>query len=224
MNETTKIPKFRTARRLVQWMERNWHSLIANGGSARLPADRERVFLTTKKEKPEEVAACVSRYSHWAGRLSPEIESLMLCHHDSLVVYLIAVHNKEEEFPSYLLENLRGDNRNLWRVAKRIGRLPENLEDSMGEGEAKYAFLYAKEVLRGRLPENLEGVFFKDTYYAAKYAFEVIRGFSSVRLPEALHNMMVMKSYEDPSNEDVKAYLDAAENDPDKVGNATETV
>lgn len=224
MTDTIKVPKFRSAKRLVHWMERNWHKWASNMERPRLPPDRERVFFTTKKEKPEEVANCIARYSHWAGRLSPELESLLSVCRESLVTYLKNVHYKEDEFPIHLLDHLKGDNRNLWRIAKDIGRLPTHLEDSMFVGEPKFAFLYAKEVLRGRLPGHLEDVFFKDAHYAAKYAFEVIRGFSSVMLPESLHAFMVMKSYENPNDEDIRAYMDAAQNDPSKIGNSLETV
>lgn len=224
MNDTVQIPRFRSARRLVEWMERNWYRWVSEGQRPRLPPDRERVFLRTKKERPEEVAACVARYSGWAGRLSPEVEEVLRPHRDSLVAYLKNVHHVGDEIPLRLLDDLKGDNRSMWRVAKSIGRLPEHLEDTMGEGEAKYAFLYAKEVLRGRLPRHLEDVFFKDVHHAAKYAFEVIRGFSSVKLPDELHAFMVMKSFENPEDEDIRAYMDASESDPSKVGNTTNKV
>jgi hypothetical protein len=85
--------------------------------------------------------------------------------------------------------------------------------------DPRFCFTYSKEVLKGRLPSHLESVFFKDSYIASRYAFEVIRGFSSVRLPEELHNFMVMKSFEDPENKYVKSYIEASENDPSKTGN-----
>lgn len=216
---TTTIPKFRSTKRLIQWMERHWHEFVQDGQVPRLPPDRERIFLKTKKEQPQEVAACLARYAGWAGRLDAEYESVMRPFKDSLFNYLRILRNKEIEVPQDLLDELAGDSRNLYRWSKVIeGRLPTHLEDTISE--PKYAYLYAKEILLGRLPRHLEDVFFKDVYYAAKYAFEVIRGFASVRLPDKLHTFMIMKSFEDPSNENIRTYVKAAESDPNRVGNS----
>jgi len=215
--ETITIPKFRTARRLVMWMERNWHVFSNAGLEPRLPPDREQVFLKTKKEKPEEVAACIARYAGWAGRLSPEIENLLRVHGDSLCAYVRCLKSRDQEAPQDLVDSLAGDSANLYRLAKDIGRLPKHLEDTIDN--PRYAFLYAKEVLRGRLPRNLEDVFFKDAYFAARYAFEIIRGFAPVKLPEELHAFMIMKSFEEPDNDHIRTYMEASESDPDKVGN-----
>jgi len=217
MNETLRIPRFRTAKRLVQWMERNWHGLE----DRRLPLDREQAFLRTKKEEPREVAACVAKYACWAGRL-PEYEGLLLGHNDSVLVYLRSVHNKGGEVSSSLVDSLAGDSRNLYRWAKDFGRLPSHLEDTMSE--PRFLFLYAKEVLRGRLPYHLEGGFFGDDYHSARYAFDIIRGFAPCRLPEALHTFMVMKSFQEPDNENIRAYMEACESDPNVVGNSDSRV
>lgn len=224
MNDTIKIPKFRTARRLIQWVERNWTRLVQEGKPTRLPPDRERVFLTTKKEEPGVVAGCIARYARWSGRIDGEYENVLRPFHDHLFDYMRNIHHREES-ADHLVDELAGDSRNLYRWSKVTdSRLPKHLEDTISD--PRYAFLYSKEVLLGRLPAHLEEVFFaeEECYYAAKYAFEVIRGFASVRLPDALHTMMVMKSYQDPENENVKAYVKAAENDPNRVGNSTDKV
>jgi hypothetical protein len=217
MNETLHIPRFRSAKRLVAWMERNWYSLPDH----RLPPDRERVFLKTKKEEPREVAACVSRYAVWAGRL-PEYEGLLVGHNDSVLLYLRSVRSKGGEVNQALLDSLAGDSRSLYRWAKDVGRLPEHLEDTMTE--PRFLFLYAKEVLRGRLPSHLEAGFFGDSYHLGRYAFDIIRGFAPVRLPEELHNCMVMKSFEEPDNDHIRAYMEACESDPNVVGNSDSKV
>lgn len=218
MNETASPPRFRSARRLVHWMERNWHRLEGK----RLPLESERVFFRSKKETPKEIASCVARYSGWVGGLPPEFEALLVHCNDSTTHYIRAVHNRAGEYGEGLLGILAGDSRNLYRVSKDLGRLPEELERTIGE--PRYAFLYAKEVLRGRLPLEMESVFFGDAYHAAKYAFEVIRGFAPVRLPEELHTFMVMKSFEEPDNEHIRTYMEAAESDPNRVGNSDERV
>lgn len=204
-------------------MEHNWTLLEQDSyGCRRVPPESEGVFFRTKKEDPICVANCVARYSHWAGRL-PEFEHLLRCSKDNVLLYARSVHNKEQEVPSEILSWLSGDSRCLYRWASFVGsRLPVELEDTISE--AKYAFLYAKDVLRGRLPSHLEEALFGDSYHAAKYAFEVIRGFAPCRLPESLHNMMVMKSFEDPDSDHIKKYLRASESDPNRVGNPEETV
>jgi hypothetical protein len=217
MNETLHIPRFRTAKRLVHWMEFNWTRVDGR----RLPLDREQVFLKTKKEEPREVAACVAKYAGWAGAL-PEFERLLLGHNDSVILYLRAVRNRGGEASEFLVDSLAGDSRNLYRWSKEVGRLPSHLEDTMTE--PRHLFLYAKEVLRGRLPSHLEAGFFGDSYHLGRYAFDIIRGFAPVRLPEELHNCMVMKSFEEPDNEDIRAYMEACESDPNKMGNSEDRV
>jgi hypothetical protein len=217
MNETLRIPRFRSAKRLVQWMERHWYSV--EGG--RLPLDRERCFFRTKNEDRPEVAACVAKYARWAGRM-PECEGLLLGHNDSVLIYLRHVRNKGADVSEVLVDSLAGDNRNLYRWARDFGRLPKHLEDTMTE--SRFLFLYAKEVLRGRLPSHLEFRLIGDDYHSGKYAFDIIRGFAPVRLPDEMHNFMLMKSFEEPDNEYVRAYIEACDSDPNEVGNSESEV
>ena len=57
---------------------------------------------------------------------------------------------------------------------------------------------YATDVRKGDWPEA--GL---STQYLCEYAREVVRG----KLPEHIHNMMVMTSFENPNDESVKDYL-----------------
>jgi len=212
--EEKKVPRFRSVKRLVHWVERN--------GRERLSRDIERVFFTTKRESPSEIASCVARYAMFVGLLEPEFEALLAPNHDSIVAYVRYMRNIRVGYLPAVVDELAGDSRCLCRVAQSTGRLPQHLEDTIDD--PRYALEYATEVLKGRLPRHLEDVFFKDSYYAAKYAFEVIRGFSSVRLPEELHTFMVMKSFENPEDDDIRTYMEATESDPNKMGNSTETV
>jgi hypothetical protein len=209
-----KIPRFRTSKRLVAWMENNWHRLQP---VCRLPADREQVFFKTKKERPEELAACVASYAHRVGKLDEPLEELLKANHDMVISYAETLMGRDQEVPQNLMDSLAGDSRNLYRLGKIVGRLPEYLESTISE--PRFAFMYSKEVLCGRLPSKQEDVFFGSEYYAAKYAFEVIRGFAPVRLPEGLHAFMVMKSFENPGNDDIRAYMEASDSDPNRVGN-----
>lgn len=210
-----KIPRFRSAKRLVMWMEGNWHRLK----TCRLPAEVEQVFFKTKKEAPNELAGCVAMYAHRVGKLEEPFEELLKANHDSVIAYIQALMGREQEVSQNLVDSLAGDSRNLYRLGKIVGRLPEHLESTISD--PRFAFMYSKEVLCGRLPSKQEDVFFGSDYYAAKYAFEVIRGFAPVRLPEGLHAFMVMKSFEEPDNDHIRAYMEASESDPNRVGNAS---
>lgn len=59
-------------------------------------------------------------------------------------------------------------------------------------GRPYYAYLYALNVLEGRLPESLEAHFVKDPQSAFLYARDVMKG----RLPDAVHNGLLMYSLE----------------------------
>jgi hypothetical protein len=215
-----KIPKFRSTHRLVLWMRNNWvHIRKDETNRARLPAEREEVFFTSK-EDPTAIASNLAEYALRTGRLEEKFEQLLKVCAGATLRYLNIMKHIEEPISEDLLDSLKGKSPQLMSWAKTTGeRLPTHLEDSMDD--PRYCFTYSKEVLKGRLPSHLESVFFKDAYIASRYAFEVIRGFSSVRLPEELHNFMVMKSFEEPDNKYVKSYIEASENDPSKTGNIT---
>ena len=55
-----------------------------------------------------------------------------------------------------------------------------------------YAFLYARNILKGRLPEDLEAVFAQSPHDAYLYAKYVVQG----RLPDYLHAAMMIGEHE----------------------------
>lgn len=55
-----------------------------------------------------------------------------------------------------------------------------------------YAYLYARNVLKGRLPARLEMCFVEEPQSAYLYARDVVKG----RLPDPVHNGLVMYSME----------------------------
>lgn len=59
-------------------------------------------------------------------------------------------------------------------------------------GRPYYAFLFSKNVLKGRLPESLEICFKDDPHSAYLYAVHVVGG----RLPDPVHNALLMYSME----------------------------
>lgn len=67
-----------------------------------------------------------------------------------------------------------------------------------------YAFLYAKNILGGRLPESLEVFFVNDPQSAYLYAKHVVRG----RLPDCVHNGLIIASFgEGQSKQYLSKYL-----------------
>jgi hypothetical protein len=56
-----------------------------------------------------------------------------------------------------------------------------------------YAFVYAKNIIKGRLPEKVEKVFAKDPESAYLYAKHIIKG----KLPDFVHNAMIIGSFAD---------------------------
>jgi hypothetical protein len=219
MENEVKIPKFRNTTRLVAWTNkhRRW-------SKERLPRNIENIFFTVKKESSELVASNLTHYAMTINKkMENEFEELLKCNHGAIVNYCIMVHRNEFPVNESLIDELKGDNAYLlsWATATD-SRLPKHLEDSLTC--PRICYRYALEVLRGRLPEHLEDVFFGNATYAAKYAFDVIRGFASVKLPEALHSFMVMQNAANPNDDDIKTYIEASESDPNKIGNSTECV
>jgi len=67
-----------------------------------------------------------------------------------------------------------------------------------------YAYLYAKNILKGRLPEVVEAAFVKDPQSAYLYAKEVLGG----RLPDFVHNGLLLGSFgESQSKQFLSMYL-----------------
>lgn len=60
------------------------------------------------------------------------------------------------------------------------------------KGRPYYAFVYARNVLKGRLPESLEMCFVQDPHSAYLYARDVMKG----KLPDPVHNGLMMYSLE----------------------------
>lgn len=213
--ETVKIPKFRSARRALEWLRKNRFSFQLDG---RLPADREEVFFKDKSD-PHHLACHVLSYSRYVGKpLGERLEQLLKPNKGALLSYLREMDERGNDMPQSLIDEMKGCSCQLYQWAKHTEkRLPKHLEDSIDDPQ--YALDYSTDVLRGRLPEHLEKIFFKSAEHASQYAFEVIRGFSPIKLPDDLHAFMVMKSFETPNNRYIKEYMEASEDDPNKMGN-----
>lgn len=213
-----KIPSFRNTSRLVKFV-RKFH------GGKRLPRDKEQVFFTTKKEVPAIVAKNLADYINMAaGRVEVEFENLLKADPESIIQYARHLHYAYNETISEDLEDaLKGQSCQLYQLAcLRQIRLHPRLEDTFSD--PYWALKYATDVVKGRLPSHLEPVFFQSARFASEYAFDVIRGFAPVKLPDELHSFMIMQSYANPDDHHIKIYMQASESDPNKSGNSVKTV
>ena len=204
--------KFRLTKRLIEWMDsregRKWRRENKESEfCSRLPPETEAVFFKSKEDATR-IAMNVSRYAHLVGRLPREFEQLLKPSKQAITSYMVDVVERPYEGEALELVNLlQGSSNHLVSLARHKGRLPEHLELSISTADA--ALEYAIYVLKGRLPSALEELFFQDADLASKYAFKVIRGFAPCRLPDALHSFMVMKSFEETDNEEIKEYIQA---------------
>lgn len=155
----------------------------------------------------KETASRLSSYAEIVGPLNEDLERLIVADHDKILKYFSLLSRHEQELPRWMMDELKGDSINLYHLSRNFirGRLPEDLENTMDDPSILYE--YAKHTLRSRLPEHLELCFLKDHRYAVKYAFEVVRGYADVKLPEQLHAMVVMKSFENPDDNEIKRYI-----------------
>lgn len=230
MEETVKIPKFRKTGRIASWMDKNEYTF-------RMPEEIENLFFTTK-EDAEEVLINLTEYHRQIDEPLPEnLENLLYekaketipkAEENLSFVYDflgycfrgVSCADNTESFQKYI-DLYKGKSTHLVQWAKWTNkRLPTHLEDSIDDPQELLD--YAKEVVKGRVPSHLEDVFFKDVHVATQYAFDVIRGFAPVKLPDALHNFVIMESYKNTDDYQIKTYMKASESDPNKTGNYVE--
>lgn len=228
--DTVKIPKFRKTLRVGDWMDKHEHY-------ERLPKEIEQVFFKTKEGYAERVQGLVGYLLHIEGDKPEELENLLYeCavkaiemeeeqNRNSNAYYILDYCTKRYQYSGVIedrfVDLLKGASHQLFSWARTIQkRLPAHLEDSIDDPSV--LLCYATEIVRGRLPSHLEQVFFKNVHVATRYAFDVIRGFAPVKLPDDLHTFVVMESYRNPNDYHIKTYIQASENDPNKSGNIGE--
>lgn len=67
-----------------------------------------------------------------------------------------------------------------------------------------YAYLYSRNIVKGRLPSKLERVFARDPKSAYLYAKHVVGG----RLPDYIHNALILASFGDKEGQEyLAAYI-----------------
>ena len=177
----------------------------------RLPEHIEKkIFFQNEKHSPTIMARFVYGYFEVIGQLDFEMELLLLGSVDQTFNYISKLRRANKEINPKLYDAMAGNNDALIKLARMEGkRLPKHLEDTLDDPAT--CMSYAKEIVKGRLPEHLEMVFMKDYRYAYRYAFEIIRGFASVQLPGDLHSLMLMKSFECPHDPQIKEYISSCE-------------
>jgi hypothetical protein len=141
-----------------------------------------------------------------------ELEHILLFQggSDHIFQYEKILKNNKRELSQSMIDTFSGDNSALLKFARSTGkRLPKHLEDTLDDPLT--CLSYAQDVLKHRLPEHLELVFMKDHVLAYRYSMAVVRGMSSPRLPEELHAFMLMKSFENPNDNQIKDYINNCE-------------
>jgi len=91
--------------------------------------------------------------------------------------------------------------RNAYNKALVVKRSPK-LEDIILTSPF-YSYLYAKDVIKRRWIEA-EDIIMPDSFIVWLYSREVIKG----KLPEKMHNMMILHGIKDPDDSSVKNYFE----------------
>jgi len=191
---------------------------IFNGEKKRIPEMESRIF-DPNKFPGKKLAECVVNYATASGTvLDNELKSLLKGYGDQIIEYANLLRGWDKSLDEDLLDSLAGDNHNLYRYAHNISkkRLPSHLEKTMND--PKTLLQYARNIVKGRLPEELENNFASDHVTACSYAFDVIRGYACVRLPDVVHTSMIMKSSANPNDHYIKRYIAECEKDTTTSG------
>jgi len=154
--------------------------------------------------------ASVAVYSEHVGILPAGMESRLVGCPSSIIKYFKILGRNMQQPPECLLKALAGHDSTYIEVSRHLGgRIPKYLEDTITTPSV--ALWYATNVLKGRLPSHIEEVLLGDADCAAGYAFDVVRAYSSPRLPDILHNSLLMRSYADPDNQLIRRYVKEVE-------------
>lgn len=164
----------------------------------RLPERLERKIVDSSS---------LAEYASRVGPLEPHLEDVILQDGNATMSYIDTLHSNQREISDRYLRAMVGHDGHFVKLANGIlnGRLPDYLEESITSPEV--ALNYARHVVRGRLPEKVELALQNDHRYAVKYAFEIIRGMADPRLPDSIHAFVVMKSFENPHDGEIRRYI-----------------
>lgn len=142
------------------------------------------------------------QYAEAVGVLPPELEE-HITEPNQVYRYVKVVLNNGKSVGDSLLRRLVGYDTCFVELAGKMSRrLPDFLEESISDPHV--ALNYARGILKGRLPERVEQVLGKLPEIAARYAFDVVRAYANPRLPDYLHNSVMLAS---TGNYEIKRYL-----------------
>lgn len=137
----------------------------------------------------------------------PRIKNLIKGSPDAVERHMTFLSSRGYKLEEEFHECFKGDGPRLLKLAQHLRRrLPEALEASWNDPQSLVE--YATSYVRARLPEALEEILALDHKSMVKYAFGVIRAYASPRLPDSLHAIMLLKSYEFPGDGDIKRYTE----------------
>jgi len=189
--------------------------LCHRGEKTRLIDMENRIFINNDSVA---VPSCVAKYANLINELPQELKDILKKDNAAIMEYQAFISRKNKFIDNDLMDCLAGDDENLFKLASNYlsKRLPEHLEKTMSN--PKSLFDYARLVVRNRLPEELENHLVKDHKIAVDYAFNIIRAYASVRLPEVVHSAIVMKSFEVPNDSTIKRYINECDRDTSVPG------
>lgn len=149
-------------------------------------------------------ANLLPQYAESVGVLESHLEE-RISEPAQIYRYVKVLCNSDKPIPEFLLRGLVGYDTCFTELAHKMKRrLPDYLEESIRDPHV--ALNYARSILRGRLPEKVEQVLGLNPDVAARYAFEVVRAYANPRLPDYLHNS-VMLAGSGSNNQEIKRYL-----------------
>jgi len=88
------------------------------------------------------------------------------------------------------------------KAKARAGKRMPELEDIIIK-DRYYAYRYARNIIKGRWIEA-EDIIMTSSWFSYLYASQVIKG----KLPEKMHNMMILHAIKDPDDYGVKEYFE----------------
>ena len=126
----------------------------------------------------------------------------------TLLDYIKKLKYREKEIPDHVLQVFKGYGEYLSRISEVMQkRLPLDIENSWKGAEDKFVNYVCSYVQEPVSEELAESVLASNPHACVRYAYNVIRGFSSPKLSEFLHNAVIMSSFADPSNREIKKYV-----------------
>lgn len=182
--------------------------------------DPERLVWAASflKRLPEELEARIvdpslmASYATEVGPLRENLEDVILGDGCAVVKYIKVLKTHFRDVPERFFRALVGQDDHFFRLAQDIGRLPFYLEESISTPSV--ALDYAKYIIKGRLPEEVEvRAFHESPRLAVRYSYEVIRGYASVRLPEPLHIALMLHPEQNP---EIRKYIMEVERTSEK--------